>query len=96
MILDNRTTAITGHQPNSGIGRELGGITTELIDIEKLVRSIDVKCVEKVNPYNMKVATKAIRGVLEHNGVAVIISKCPCPLELKKRKMLEAKRCEVD
>lgn len=96
VILDNRTTAMTGHQPNPGTGREFGGIVTEPIDIEKLVRGIGVKYVEEVNPYDVKAATKAMRGALEHDGVAIIISKCPCPLELKKRRMLEAKRCEVD
>ena len=96
VILDNRTTAMTGHQPNPGTGREFGGIQTEPIDIEKLVRGIGVKYVEEVDPYDVKAATKAMKGALEHDGVAVIISKCPCPLELKKRKMLEAKRCEVD
>ena len=96
VILDNRTTAMTGHQPNPGTGREFGGIVTEPIDIEKLVRGIGVKYVEEVNPYDVKAATKAMKGALEHDGVAVIISKCPCPLELKKRRMLEAKRCEVD
>ena len=55
-----------------------------------------MKYVEEVDPYDVKAATKAMKGALEHDGVAVIISKCPCPLELKKRKMLEAKRCEVD
>ena len=96
VILDNRTTAMTGHQPNPGTGREFGGIQTEPIDIEKLVRGIGVKYVEEVDPYDVKAATKAMKGALEHDGVAVIISKCPCPLELKKRKMLEVKRCEVD
>ena len=96
VILDNRTTAMTGHQPNPGTGREFGGVQTEPIDIERLVRGIGVKYVEEVDPYDVKAATQAMKGALEHDGVAVIISKCPCPLELKKRRMLEAKRCEVD
>ncbi len=96
VILDNRTTAMTGHQPNPGTGREFGGITTESIDIEKLVRGIGVKFVEKVNPYDVKAATKVMRDAVDFDGVAVVISECPCPLELKKRKMLEPKVCVVD
>ena len=37
IIMDNRTTAMTGHQPNPGTGREFGGISTEPVDIAKLV-----------------------------------------------------------
>ncbi|MBQ8178962.1 MAG: indolepyruvate ferredoxin oxidoreductase subunit alpha [Candidatus Methanomethylophilaceae archaeon] len=96
VILDNRTTAMTGHQPNPGTGREFGGITTESIDIEKLVRGIGVRFVEKVNPYDVKAATKVMRDAVDFDGVAVVISECPCPLELKKRKMLEPKVCVVD
>ena len=55
-----------------------------------------MKYVQQVDPYDVRAATQAMKGALEHDGVAVIISKCPCPLELKKRKMLESRRCEVD
>ena len=96
VILDNRTTAMTGHQPNPGTGREFGGIKTEPLDIEKLVRGVGVKFVKTVNPYDVPGATKVMKEALEFDGVAVVISKCPCPLELKKHKMLETKRCEVD
>lgn len=96
VILDNRTTAMTGHQPNPGTGREFGGITTEPIDIEALVKGVGVKFVRQVDPYDIKASTQAMKDALDFDGVAVIISKCPCPLELKKRKMLEAKVCQVD
>ncbi|MBR4181260.1 MAG: 4Fe-4S binding protein, partial [Candidatus Methanomethylophilaceae archaeon] len=96
VILDNRTTAMTGHQPNPGTGREFGGITTQPIDIESLVKGVGVKFVKTVNPYDVKLATQTFREALEFDGVAVIISKCPCPLELKKQKLLVPGKCEVD
>ena len=96
VILDNRTTAMTGHQPNPGTGREFGGVNTEPIDIEKLVKGVGAKFVEQVDPYDVKKATKVMKDALEFDGVAVVISKCPCPLELKKRKMLVPGRCQVD
>ena len=96
VILDNRTTAMTGHQPNPGTGRDFGGIRTEPIDIEKLVRGVGAQFVRTVNPYNVKEATKVMKDALDYDGVAVVVSKCPCPLELKKRKLLVPKQCEVD
>ena len=96
VILDNRTTAMTGHQPNPGTGRDFGGISTKPIDIESMVKGIGVEFVRTVNPYDVKAATQAFRDALAFEGVAVIISKCPCPLELKKMKQLVPARCEVD
>ena len=54
------------------------------------------KFVEVVDPYDVKRAVQVMKDAIAYDGVAVVISKCPCPLELKKRKMLEAKQCSVD
>jgi indolepyruvate ferredoxin oxidoreductase, alpha subunit len=96
VILDNRTTAMTGHQPNPGTGRDFGGRVTEGLDIESIVRGIGVGYLETVDPYDVKHATEVMKGAIDYDGVAVVISKCPCPLELKKQKKLEPKHCEVD
>ena len=96
VILDNRTTAMTGHQPNPGTGRDFGGIVTDALDIEQLVRGVGAKFVRTVNPYNVKEAMQVMKEAIEYDGVAVVISKCPCPLELKRRKALVPKLCEVD
>ena len=96
VILDNRTTAMTGHQPNPGTGRDFGGVTTDAIDIEQLVRGVGAKFVETVDPYDVKRTIQVMKDAIAYDGVAVVISKCPCPLELKKRKMLESKRCVVN
>ena len=96
VILDNRTTAMTGHQPNPGVGRDFGGIKTEGLDIESLVKGVGAKFVRQVDPYDIAEATKVMKEAIEFDGVAVVISKCPCPLELKKMKLLVPKTCEVD
>ncbi|MDO5862158.1 MAG: indolepyruvate ferredoxin oxidoreductase subunit alpha [Thermoplasmata archaeon] len=96
VVLDNRTTAMTGHQPNPGTGREFGGVTTEALDIEAIARGVGAKFVKQVDPYDIKAATEVMREAIEYDGVAVVITKQACPLELKKRRMLESKVCEVD
>lgn len=96
VVLDNRTTAMTGHQPNPGTGRDFGGVSTEAIDIKKLVEGVGVKFVQEINPYDVKAATKVMKDALEFDGVAVVISKCPCPLELKKQKQLVIRQVNVD
>jgi len=96
VILDNRTTAMTGHQPNPGTGRAHGGIETSPLDIGDVVKGIGIRFIRTVDPYKVGEAEAAMRDALEFKGPAVIISKCPCPLELKRRKMLVPRTCRVD
>ena len=64
--------------------------------IESLVKGIGVKFVSTVDPYDVKATRKVVREAIDFDGVAVVIAKRACPLELKKQKMLKVKRCEVD
>ena len=54
IILDNRTTGMTGHQPNPSTGVTLSGDMSSGIDIEALCRAIGVKHVVTVNPHDMR------------------------------------------
>ena len=96
VILDNRTTAMTGHQPNPGTGRHFGGINTDAVDIEGVVKGLGVKFVKTVDPYDVMDCVKVMKEAIDFDGVAVVISKCPCPLLLKKEKRLEKKVCVVN
>ncbi len=96
IIMDNRTTAMTGHQPNPGTGRDFGGIKTDAVDIEALVRGIGVKSVSTCDPYDVKATQKAVKEAINFDGVAVVVAKRACPLDLKRLKLLDIKKCEVD
>lgn len=96
VILDNRTTAMTGHQPNPGTGRHFGGINTDAVDIEGVVKGLGVKFVRTVDPYDVTSCVTVMKEAIDFDGVAVVISKCPCPLLLKKEKRLEKKVCVVN
>jgi indolepyruvate ferredoxin oxidoreductase, alpha subunit len=96
VILDNRTTAMTGHQPNPGTGRDHGGIKTEAQSIEDVVKSIGIGFIEVVDPYDVKNSTDVMKRAMEYDGVSVVISKQSCPLELRRRKALGSKVCFVN
>lgn len=96
VILDNRTTAMTGHQPNPGTGRSFGNVNTEAIDIEAMVKGVGVKFVKTVNPYDVTETAKVMKEAVEFDGVAVVISKKACPLELKKQKQLVITKYSVN
>jgi len=80
VILDNRITAMTGHQDNPFTGRTLAGAPAPEIDIEAVVRALGVADVHTVDPNLFRPTEKALRAAVEHEGVSVIIAKAPCAL----------------
>lgn len=96
VILDNRTTAMTGHQPNPGIGREHGGIETPAIPLEPLVRACGVEQVRTVDPYDLGATTAAMKEALAHDGLAVVIAEHPCPLAKRKEGKLVRAQYRID
>ncbi|MDL2286114.1 indolepyruvate ferredoxin oxidoreductase subunit alpha [Desulfococcaceae bacterium OttesenSCG-928-F15] len=97
IILDNRTTAMTGHQPNPGVDMtELGLDIYNTIDIEAVVRGIGVKHVTTVKGYNVKKVMEAVKEAVEFNGISVIIAKEKCALYAKSLKQLRGKPFQVN
>lgn len=78
VILDNSTTAMTGHQPHPGTGRTMMGSITEKISIPDILKAIGVKDLQIINPFNLKEGINAVRHAAEVKGVSAIIFKSPC------------------
>ncbi|MDD4876200.1 MAG: indolepyruvate ferredoxin oxidoreductase subunit alpha [Dehalococcoidales bacterium] len=78
IILDNGTTAMTGHQHNPGTGITAQGETTQQVYLGNLVRGIGVKDVQIVNAYNMKELRNAVRNSLDNPELSVIIVRGTC------------------
>ncbi|MFH2100411.1 MAG: indolepyruvate ferredoxin oxidoreductase subunit alpha [Pseudomonadota bacterium] len=84
VILDNGTTAMTGHQPHPGVDMERMGFSGfGRISIENVVRALGVENVLVVDPFKVKKSIEAMKGLLETKGVSVIISRQLCPLYAK-------------
>lgn len=86
IILDNRTTAMTGHQENPGTGRTLQGAETPAADFEALARAMGIQRVHTVDSYNLKEVETALRDCLAANEPAVVVARRECALlpEVKK------------
>ncbi len=92
VILDNGTTAMTGHQPHPGV--DMAKMNLEgfgHISIENVVRAVGVSHVTVIRPYRVKKSIEAIREAIHHRGVSVVISKEPCTLFAKSMKQLHGK-----
>ncbi len=84
VILDNSTTAMTGHQPNPGIEIRPPGYERPRIPIEEAVKGLGIKNVYKVNPYKKKEAVSLFKEVLSKNELSVVIAQAPCILYYRK------------
>lgn len=78
VILDNASTAMTGHQPNPSTGFTATGEIAQVIDIEQVLLSLGVKKVFKANPLEMTEAIEAVREAEKADGVSAVIFRSPC------------------
>ena len=78
VVLDNSTTAMTGHQPHPGTGRTMMGEVVQKVSIEAVLRAIGLTTVETVDPLDHKLAVETVRRVADEPGVKAIIFKSPC------------------
>ena len=92
MILDNRTTGMTGHQEHAATGKTLKGEETYAIDLAELCRSIGVKRVIEVNAFDIKELERIIKESVNGDELTVIIAKAPCAL-IKGQKFPDVCRC---
>lgn len=80
-ILDNRITAMTGHQENPGTGRTLQGDEAYITDIPETVKAIGIKNLRTVNPMNNSEMKEALNWAFDLDEPSVIISRYPCALK---------------
>ena len=78
VILDNGTTAMTGHQPHPGVTMVPSGYPGKPINLEGIVRALGVEQVWKVNPLKYKESLAATKEAVESRGLRVLISQSPC------------------
>lgn len=77
-VLDNSTTAMTGHQPHPGTGINLMGNVVDKVSIQKVLEGIGVKKICSVDPLRLPEAVAAVRECVQEKGVKAIIFKSPC------------------
>lgn len=97
-VLDNATTAMTGHQPHPGTGLTGMGSHSERISIERVAEGCGVKYVRAVDPFKIKEATEVLKEALQHSGPSLVVFRAPCTLlsiREKRRKGVKIEPCEI-
>ena len=95
MVLDNSTTAMTGHQPHPGTGMTMMHEISPKVSIEAILRAVGLTSVETVDPLNLEQTIQAVRTAADKPGVKAIICKSPCIAVSKpaKRLQVDENRC---
>lgn len=84
IVVDNRTTAMTGHQDHPGTGRTLMGEPTAAASIEKIAEACGVRRIRVVNPYDVAEVKAALAEELAADEPSLVISRAPCILKERK------------
>ncbi len=92
IILDNRTTAMTGGQQNPGMGKTLSGAAAPEVDLPALVRALGIARVREIDPLDLGQTEAVLREELAAREPSVVIAKSPCVLQYKIRRPA----CSVD
>ena len=88
LILDNRTTGMTGHQEHAATGKTLQNDPTYAVDLVALCKAVGVEDVEEINAFDVVALEKKIKESVHADRLTVIIAKAPCAL-LKGQKFTQ-------
>ena len=80
IVVDNRTTGMTGHQGNPGSGKTLHGKGKD-IDIAAAARGLGVEHVFSTDARDLKDMEKTIRDAMNLNQPAVVVIHAVCVFE---------------
>jgi indolepyruvate ferredoxin oxidoreductase alpha subunit len=85
IVLDNRITAMTGHQANPGMGKNAMGEDSEMLKIEDIVKACGVKNVKVIDQGNPGELENAVKEFLDKDEVSVIVCRRICALLAKRQ-----------
>ena len=78
IVVDNRTTGMTGHQGNPASGLSIHRDMHTRVDIEAVVRGMGVEEVHTVDSRDLKGFEESVKQAIKSNKPAVVIAKTPC------------------
>ena len=93
IVLDNRITAMTGHQENPGTGKTILNEETFAASVSEIAKAMGCKNVAEVNPRNLKETSDALKTAIESPEPWLVVAKEPCPLAYRQK---PTKKLRVD
>jgi indolepyruvate ferredoxin oxidoreductase alpha subunit len=81
IILDNETTAMTGHQENPSTGKLLSGADAPAIDFVAVAKALGIRSVREVDAYDLDALEQVIREEVNREEPSVIVTRRVCVLK---------------
>ena len=98
ILMENGTTAMTGHQDHPATGRNFNDVT-EKIPVRSVLEGLGVQHIYEVDTYQQKKLTELVEGCRD-DGFSVVIARHPCMLkftrEQRRKKGYQARRVAID
>ena len=95
VVLDNSTTAMTGHQPHPGIGKTMMRAQSVPVSIENTLRGIGVPSVRTIDPFDLPAAIEGVKAAAAETGVRAVVFRAPCAALVRpeQKYYVNAKKC---
>lgn len=78
IIMDNHTTAMTGHQDHPGMNKTLSAGAAPAVNIGNVCRSLGVERVFEVDAFNLEQVYTTLKDCADHDGLSVVVTQGPC------------------
>jgi indolepyruvate ferredoxin oxidoreductase alpha subunit len=99
IVMENGTTAMTGHQDHAASGRNFNE-PTDKIPIRQVLEGLGVKNIYETDTYNQKKLTELVKKAVADEGFSVVIARHPCMLkftrEQRRKPDYRARKVEID
>ncbi|MCB2289787.1 indolepyruvate ferredoxin oxidoreductase subunit alpha [Clostridium sp. CS001] len=86
IVMDNRTTAMTGGQTTPTTGDYFKDETIYHANIPDILKSFGIKDITVVDQFNYKETKEVINGAMKREGLSVVVTTRPCALNFKIKK----------
>jgi len=85
VVMDNRWTAMTGHQPSPTTGVTAAGGAAPALDVARVARAVGMDVVLEVDPYDLEATRAGIADALACDGPALVVARRECALQVARR-----------
>jgi len=99
ILMENGTTAMTGHQDHPGTGRNFNGVT-EKIPVRAVLEGLGIKHIYEIDSYQQEGLTDLVKQAMNDDSFSVVIARHPCMLKFtrnqKRKKGFQVRRVVID
>ncbi len=89
IVMENGTTAMTGHQDHAASGRNFNR-ATEKIPIRKILEALGIKHIYETDSYQQEKLRLAVEQAVATDQFAVVIARHPCMLKFTRQRRKQA------